>query len=792
MNASRKLGGAALALGALMAALPAPPCEGQERSAAPPVDVPALIDRLTEVAAGGIGYSATVSGSVFAPLDGEGQIRTMLLFQEPPVRSETMRQLVQQGAAALPHLLAHLNDKRPTRITVRWGWGNGVFFEEPFGKDFDRNERTDKPPPAKDDKEPKAAVGPPYRHTVTVGDLCFVAVGQIVNRNYNAVRYQPTACIIIHSPTRSASLRKRVQAAWGGLTREKHRASLVADFLRADSEERRIGAAKRLAYYYPDALEPLALEYLARPTYDFFDVHAFVHDRLYKARDAKEARALFDAYLARHGPPYRVGILVTLFRDLQEQEEGELTEYGDWPRRLLRELYGKPKGVKSADRPPYPEAVSATEKAELIEEGLLYDRSRKIDRAVAGLLASAGQDDALALACMKRLVARGYDAAIEKHCTRRLKEVKEERDREELRAVLAKLGWTPLHVAVERGDLDWLRALLPEKGVVDQAGRDGRTPLHLAAAEDNVEAVRMLVAAKATLDARDRVGLTPAQLAVRADCLGAVEALVAAGCAAPDVLVAACAGKAERVGELLRKDRAALRAVTESGMTALHLAAHFGKAEAAERLVKSGAAVEALTKEGGWTPLQIAAGRGQLDVVRALLRARANVRAAQAGSGAEALHLAVRNGHARVVEALLDAGAAVGPRLREMERTPLHLAAEQGHAAVVDLLLRRGAAVDAADKDGQTPLHLAAEAGRTSVVERLLIARAAVNAKDKYRETPLHHAAEEGHEPVVRLLLAAKADVQAKDWRGHTPLDLARAANDARLVQLLEEYAGKR
>ncbi len=791
MKAPRKPGAAALALAALVAVLPAPPCEAQEKPAAAPVNVPALIDRLTEVAECGIGYSATVSGSAFSPLDGEGQIRTMLLFQEPPVRSETMRQLVRQGAAAVPHLLAHLNDRRPTRFTVRWGWGNAVFLGEPYGKDFDRNERTDKPPPAKDDKEPRSAVGPPYRHTVTVGDLCFVAVGQIVNRNYNAVRYQPTACIVINSPTRSASLRKRVQAAWGGLTREKHRASLVADFLRPDHEERRIGACKRLAYYYPDALEPLALEFLARPSYDTYDLDEFVRERLYKARDAREARALFDAYLARHGPPYRVGIMVTLFQDLGEREEGGRTEYGDRPRRLLMDLYGKPKGVKSADRPPYPEALSILEKVELIEEGLLYDHSRKIDRAVARLLASAGQDDTLALACMKRLVARGYDAAIEKYCTRRLKEGEKERA-EELRAMLAKLGWTPLHVAVERGDLDGLRALLSEKGRVDQAGRDGRTPLHLAAAADNVEAVRTLVAAKATLDARDRDGLTPAQLAVRADCLGAVEALVGAGCAVPDVLVAACAGKAERVGELLRKDRDALRAATESGLTALHLAAHFGRAEAAERLVKGGAAVEALTKEGGWTPLQIAAGGGQLDVVRVLLRARANVRAAQAGSGAEALHLAAHAGHAKVVGALLDAGAAVGAGLKETGRTPLHLAAEQGHAAVVDLLLRRGAAAGAADKGGQTPLHLAAEAGRTRVVERLLAARAPVNIKDKYSETPLHHAAEEGHEPVVRLLLAAKADAQVKDWQGQTPLDLARAAKDARLVRLLEEHSGKR
>ena len=44
--------------------------------------------------------------------------------------------------------------------------------------------------------------------------MCFVAVGQIVGRGYAAVRYQPTACIVINSPTHDAKLRSDVRAAW--------------------------------------------------------------------------------------------------------------------------------------------------------------------------------------------------------------------------------------------------------------------------------------------------------------------------------------------------------------------------------------------------------------------------------------------------------------------------------------------------------------------------------------------------------------------------------------------------
>jgi hypothetical protein len=51
---------------------------------------------------------------------------------------------------------------------------------------------------------------------------------------------------------------------------------------------------------------------------------------------------------------------------------------------------------------------------------------------------------------MKRLVARGYDGDIERYLQRRLK-LADEHDRKALEAQQARLGWTPLHVAVEAG-----------------------------------------------------------------------------------------------------------------------------------------------------------------------------------------------------------------------------------------------------------------------------------------------------------------------------------------------------
>lgn len=405
----------------------------QEAPKRPAVDIPKLIDQLADVADADVGYSATVTGSIFTPLDNEGQLHTFLLSGERRVPSDALRTLVKQGAAAVPQLIAHLDDKRPTKIKVRHDFGPIGFMG--FADDCDRNERTDKPAEKKEDQKDTG----PRKHTVTVGDLCFVALGQIVNRNYSAVRYQPTAIVIVSSTSRTPALRDQVKRAWGTLTPEQHKAALVSDFLKPDSEDRRTGACKRLAYYYPDALEPLALAFLTRPTYDVFEIHDFARGKLYREKDANEVKALFDAFVAKHGEASREGILKLLFDDLRTLEAHEqkrlhpgLTDFADQPRKLLIQLYGKKPDVKSEDRPRYPDALAATEQARSIEGGLIYDRSEKLDRAVRDLLNSIKDDDYLANACMKRLVGRGYDADIERYCSRRLPLLQEKRDKEYL------------------------------------------------------------------------------------------------------------------------------------------------------------------------------------------------------------------------------------------------------------------------------------------------------------------------------------------------------------------------
>jgi hypothetical protein len=63
----------------------------------------------------------------------------MMLFQQPLVSSEAMRELVKLGVNAVPQLIEHLNDPRPTGIAP-------VFATFGIGAGCDFNRRTQKEP----------------------------------------------------------------------------------------------------------------------------------------------------------------------------------------------------------------------------------------------------------------------------------------------------------------------------------------------------------------------------------------------------------------------------------------------------------------------------------------------------------------------------------------------------------------------------------------------------------------------------------------------------------------------
>lgn len=230
-----------------------------------------LIGKLQYESSQGIGTHATAWASGFMAIDDEPQFRGGIMGSAKPLVSPVMRELVRRGTAALPLLIEHLSDSRPTKLTV----GDG-FMGKWFDKEYDPKDRSQGAPPASSMLQQKRF----DRYTVKTGDLCFVAIGQIVNRLLNAVRYQPSMCLVVNSPVEMPSLAAAVKADWSGLTRAAHERSLEQDALSTSDPFLSPEALKRLVFYYPDAGIPLAVRLLDRPftqpRVDFFTPHRLI------------------------------------------------------------------------------------------------------------------------------------------------------------------------------------------------------------------------------------------------------------------------------------------------------------------------------------------------------------------------------------------------------------------------------------------------------------------------------------------------------------------------------------
>src|SRR5207249_2863368 len=92
-----------------------------------------------------------------------------------------------------------------------------------------------------------------------------------------------------------------VRSDFKDFTDEQHRKLLMVDFLKPDHEYRRIGAYRRLAFYFPEEVEPLVLKQLTMPTYDIIAVERFVRRTLYAEESRTTRKGLFQDFLRMHG-----------------------------------------------------------------------------------------------------------------------------------------------------------------------------------------------------------------------------------------------------------------------------------------------------------------------------------------------------------------------------------------------------------------------------------------------------------------------------------------------------------
>jgi HEAT repeat protein len=229
-----------------------------------------LIAELAEITDCEIGLCPTMDGFAFAPVESMKPFKKTLRAQPRLTRNAALASLVELGPAALPFLLESLDDETPTHLIM----GDKSIW---FHHEIDSNLLN------AHEMKVLGIMNAPYlssiwneeqpgmarQYTVKISDVCFVAIGQITNREYMAVRGDPYICTFVNSPVQDPKLAAEVRAIWG---KSDHRKKLF-DSLSLDLRTRvpslgrrsgdfRPGAAMRLAYYFPDSGEDLILAQL--------------------------------------------------------------------------------------------------------------------------------------------------------------------------------------------------------------------------------------------------------------------------------------------------------------------------------------------------------------------------------------------------------------------------------------------------------------------------------------------------------------------------------------------------
>ena len=380
-----------------------------------------LISQFQQVSEQTVGLDSLATAQGFVALDAPLTFGGGILGTPRPPVLPTMQELVRRGFSAMPALLDHLTDARPTELILKQT--HNRFDAQWFGNEYDpKNPNTNDFPAGLSRAGRGLASGDRKTFTeyrVKVGDLCFVTLGQIVNRQLEAIRYQPTACVVVNSPVEIPALAAATRADWNGLTAAKFKDFLVRDTTEIDPYISQTGALQRLLFYYPDDGRALAVRWLDRSLYNVKPVEMLLESKSLKSANAAAQDQLLGTFRAKNGEVFYQAAVQALLLTAHEIECEEIQpgEYA-YAVGLVHRRFGDADKHSS----PIEKIVDCADQQSFVEALAVFP-STEIDQAVRDLLKrtlelqpSDHTDQynqcQLAVACARRLATPTQSKAI--------------------------------------------------------------------------------------------------------------------------------------------------------------------------------------------------------------------------------------------------------------------------------------------------------------------------------------------------------------------------------------------
>ena len=353
-------------------------------------------------------------------------------------------------------------------------------------------------------------------------------------------------------------------------------------------------------------------------------------------------------------------------------------------------------------------------------------------------------------------------------------------------------GNTPLHIAISEMSLANVESFLNHKNIdLNIQNREGNTPLHEAvmrqAPVDVVEALTLHNSCNPSIV--NNAGMTPLQSLDDFCKVHYVEALLNSGKCNHEDMVKATEGttlllhqavfsnRPMLVSTLVAMQEYNINETNSTGETALHVACRTRCSKAIlEKLVEDSRCDLNAQTHSGDTALHLAVCSGfeVAEKVRCITQSeRYNPK------DEYPLIYAVLQEKAELLTALIEAGINVNASTFKRE-TALHIACKKGNTKATKLLLQNGADVLAVDSEGNAPIHVAC-GSRTFECLSLLLSHHACNPNQQNAvgDTPLHILCKytfTSDMSMLRTLLSAPGiNPECANNAGQIPAELAKS-----------------
>ncbi|XP_052083811.1 uncharacterized protein LOC127721184 isoform X2 [Mytilus californianus] len=217
--------------------------------------------------------------------------------------------------------------------------------------------------------------------------------------------------------------------------------------------------------------------------------------------------------------------------------------------------------------------------------------------------------------------------------------------------------------------------------------------------------------------------------------------------------------------KFLHKKRLIYPKKTESGESALWVAAYSGQIDVLEFLIAKGFHINSVNKQNV-TPLFIASQRGHVDIVKLLIQNGADVNKCKE-NGASPLFVACHEGHLEIVKFL------------HKSKADVNLCKHQKLLGETDKI--------GLEIKGISPLFIACKIGSSEIVQFLLDHKADTEISTEIGKTPLIISLQNGHEEIARLLIKGKCNVNHSMDNGYRPLTVVAGKGQVKIIQMLIE-----